>query len=177
MAPFSLGTLSEFKGERLQFPGPAYYILNFCFLKPILGRDKFQLLGCQQEEPQAVVFIAPYGGRGWIEKGEWVGTEKAHAGHTPGCAMGTMAETRSSPQPGVRQLPRLAALHNLDRFCLSAKKRSERHGRAQEDRLEEGSEVGNTNTGLGTEPEASGQLLEGTKGESQNVPIWQSNEQ
>lgn len=132
-------------------------------------------MGCQQEEPQAVVFIAPYGGRGGTERGEWVGTEKAHAGHTPGCATGTLAETGSSPQPAVRQLSWPAALHNLDRFCLSAKKRSERQGRAQEGLQEEGSEVGNTNVGLGME--ASGQLLERTKGESQNVPIWQSNKQ
>lgn len=132
VAPFSLGALSEFKRERLQFPDPAYCILNFCFLKPILRRDKFQLLGCQQEEPRAVVFIAPYSGRGWIEKGEWFGTGKAHAGHTHGCAMGTVAESRSSPQPAVRQLSWLAALHNLDRLCLSAKKRSERQGRVQE---------------------------------------------
>lgn len=69
-APFSLGALSEFKGERLQFPEPAYCILNFCFLKMILGTDKFQLSGCQQEKPQAVVFIAPYSGRGWIEMGQ-----------------------------------------------------------------------------------------------------------
>lgn len=38
-------------------------------------------------------------------------------------------------------------------------------------------EVGNTNVISGMEPEASGQMLERTKGESQNVPIWQSNEQ
>lgn len=167
MAPFSLGALSEFKGERLQFPDPAHCILNFCFLKPVLRRDKFQLLGCQQEEPQAVVFMAPDSGRGWIERDKWVCTGRARAGHTPGCAMGTVAGTRSSPQ-----LSWLTALHSLGRFCLSAKERSERQGRAQE-----GFEVDNTNVRLGTEPEASGRLLERTKGESQNVPTWQSKEQ
>lgn len=63
--PFSLGALSEFKGERLQFPDPVYCILNFCFLKPILRTDKLQLSKCQQEEPQAGVFVAPCRGRGW----------------------------------------------------------------------------------------------------------------
>lgn len=85
---------------------------------------------------------------------------------------GDRDRNQSRTQPAVRQLSCLAALHSLDRLCLFSK---DQKGKAES---RKGSEWKDLRWAVQTRGWGQGlRLLERTKGESQNVPIWQSSEQ
>ncbi|KAJ7422645.1 hypothetical protein BTVI_13389 [Pitangus sulphuratus] len=92
--------------------------------------------------------------------------------------MGEYEEERQESIDSSRRGGKALGQQELKEFeVYGGKKIRKARQSVQEGKEEEGFEVDNTNARLGKGPEALGQLLERTKGESQNVPIWQSEEQ